>query len=497
MRFERSFGVLMHPTSLPGRHGIGDLGENAYKFMDYLFECGAKLWQVMPLGPTGFGDSPYACFSAIAGNPLLISPEKLIEMGLISASEIPASGAALPENYVDFGPAINYKYEIYKIAYKNFKASKMPQSVRVGFEAFRNDNSAWLIDYAMFMALKDKHNGAVWSTWDHAVVKRENAALQKVRTDLKDQIEFYEFLQFLFFKQWNELKEYANKKGIKIIGDIPIFVAYDSADVWANPGIFYLDENGRSTVVAGVPPDFFSETGQLWGNPLYNWDILKKRKFDWWIKRFNETLKIVDILRIDHFRGFEAYWEVGAGEKTAIKGKWIKAPGMELFKAVNDALHKAPIIAEDLGVITPEVEAIRDAYNFPGMKILQFAFGDDSKNKFLPHNFCQNCVVYTGTHDNETTAGWFKNLCSKERASVLDYIGTTGENIHWDMIKLAISSTADIAIIPVQDIIGAGDEGRMNTPGKAAGNWGYRFKFEQLNNGSDSKLMKLCKTYNR
>ncbi len=498
MRFKRSFGILMHPTSLPGRYGIGDLGENTYKFIDFMEKTGAKLWQVMPLGPTGYGDSPYACFSAMAGNPLMISPDTLVKEGLLSAAEVETI-PDFPEKKVDFGPVIIYKYSLYKKAFANFSASAVRNDLKKDYEDFSScaENAVWVDDFALFMALKEKHQGAVWSKWAPALAKREPEAIKAAKKELAETIDFHKFLQFIFFRQWLAAKKYANDKGISVVGDVPIFVAYDSADVWTNPEIFHLDASGVPTVVAGVPPDYFSETGQLWGNPLYRWDILAKTGFEWWIQRFREVLKLVDIVRIDHFRGFEACWEVPAAEKTAIKGRWVKAPGKELFMHVLKAIGKLPIIAEDLGVITPEVEKLRDSYNFAGMKILQFAFNLDAKNQYLPHNFIPNSVVYTGTHDNETTAGWFKNLTAKEKRQVCDYLGSAPRKLHHEFIRLAISSVSDIAVVPVQDIIGAGDDGRMNTPGKASGNWSYRFAMNELKTGDAKKIADWCQIFGR
>ena len=485
----------MHPTSLPGPYGIGDLGDNLYKFIDFMAASGSRLWQIMPLGPTGYGDSPYACFSAIAGNPLMISPDRLITDGLLSAGDL-RGRPKFPADRVDFGPVINYKYSIYEKAFANFKKLQ-GHAIRREYDEFCEENLSWLDDFALFMALKGKNGGAMWSLWAAPLVKRESGAIDAARRELSDRIEYHKFLQFAFFRQWKAAKAEANRRGIKIVGDVPIFVAYDSADVWVHPELFHLDPAGKPTVVAGVPPDYFSKTGQLWGNPLYRWDSIKKDGFGWWITRFKETLKSVDIIRIDHFRGFEAYWEVPASEKTAVRGKWVKAPGTELFEAVREGLGNLPIIAEDLGVITPEVEKLRDDFGFAGMKILQFAFGSDPANQYLPHNYVPNSVVYSGTHDNETTIGWFENISEKEKEAVLNYTDTTGKNINWDFIRLAAASVSDIAVVPVQDISGAGVEGRMNTPGKASGNWSYRFKMADLKPILAEKLAQICHTFGR
>ncbi len=498
MSFKRSFGVLMHPTSVPGPYGIGDLGGNTYKFIDFLHNCGAKLWQIMPLGPTGYGDSPYACFSAIAGNPLLISPDELLKDGLISKDDL-KNIPSFPAERVDFGPVINYKYSLYKKAYANFKKLAPDGEIISDYNKFVScpDSKLWLDNFALFMALKEKHGGAVWCDWPKALAIREKSALEKARKDLADEYEFHKFLQYLFIKQWLKVKEYANKFGISVVGDIPIFVAYDSADVWSNPEIFHLDSNGKSTVVAGVPPDYFSEDGQLWGNPLYRWDELERRGFDWWFFRVREVLRMVDIIRIDHFRGFEGCWEVAAGSKTAVKGRWVKTKGREMFETLKRLMGELPIIAEDLGVITPEVEKLRDDFNFPGMKVLQFAFSADTNNAYLPHNFNHNCVVYSGTHDNETTRGWFDGLPASIKKSVLEYADCDARQVHSAFIKLAVSSTAVFAVVPLQDILGLDNRARMNIPGRASGNWGYRYGARDLKASLSAGLKKLCRIYGR
>ena len=498
MSFKRSFGVLMHPTSTPGPYGIGDMGSGLYEFIDFLHKSGAKLWQIMPLGPTGYGDSPYACFSAMAGNPLLISPDLLRKEGLLSASDLKAV-PCFPRECVDFGPVINYKYSLYKKAFARFRELSEKEAIAVDYKKFCTgaDSKIWLDDFALFMALKEKNNGAVWNTWAPSLVKRQSSALAKAGVELAESVNFHKFLQYLFMKQWLAVKKYANERGISIVGDIPIFVAYDSSDVWGHPEIFHLDAAGKPTVVAGVPPDYFSETGQLWGNPLYRWDELAKSDFEWWVLRVKEVLKMVDIIRIDHFRGFEGCWEVPAGEPTAVKGRWVKTRGREMFKALKSRLGDLPIIAEDLGVITPEVESLRDDFGFPGMKILQFAFSADTKNAYLPHNFDKNCVVYTGTHDNETTLGWFKALPEGIKKRVIEYSSGNARSIHDDFIKMAISSVAVFAIVPLQDILGLDNRARMNTPGKASGNWGYRYLEGELISRVEKRLAKLCELYSR
>ncbi len=515
MSFSRTSGILLHPTSLPGRFGIGDLGAEACRWVDFLTGAGQKLWQILPLGPTGFGDSPYQCFSAFAGNPYLISPEKLAEDGLLSKSDLD-DAPDFPDHTVDYGPAIQFKLQLLDKVYRNFKAGAGSAALRAELEAFNKAQAAWLDDFALFMALKDSHNGAVWSTWESELVSRQPTAMAAARSQLADEIDSQRLRQFLFFRQWLAVKAYANRAGIKIIGDIPIFVAYDSADVWAHPELFYLDEDGKSTVVAGVPPDYFSATGQLWGNPLYRWEVFKQTGYAWWIERFRATLTFVDTVRLDHFRGFEAYWEIPADMPTAEIGKWVKGPGADFFSALRAALGDAssfgfahasratslstglPIIAEDLGVVTPEMVALRDQFGLPGMKVLQFAFSSDATDPFLPHNYPRNCVVYSGTHDNDTTRGWYENSSTEsERDFARRYLGRDGSDIAWDLIRLAFSSVADMAVVPLQDVLSLGTEARMNLPGHPAGNWGWRFQRGQLNDQSQGQLKELAKLYLR
>ena len=495
VKFPRAAGILLHPTSLPGRFGMGDMGREAYRFMDLIAETGLGLWQLMPLGPTGFGDSPYACFSAFAGNPLLISPERLREDGLLSESDL-AHSPGFPEDRVDFGPVIQFRKELLRRAWCNFK-SQATAGQRGDFEDFCRACASWLDDFALFMALKEVHQ-TVWNVWEKDLVRRKPAALHRAAKKYSDLVQSQKFAQYLFFKQWKALKQYANDLGIRIIGDIPIFVAYDSADVWAHPEFFQLDDDRAPTVVAGVPPDYFSKTGQLWGNPLYKWDVMAHEGFQWWVERFRANLEMLDIIRLDHFRGFEAYWEVLASEKTAINGHWVKAQGDALFRTLHAKIGNVPIIAEDLGVITPPVEELRDAFGFPGMKVLQFAFGDDPDNKYLPHNFIPNCAVYTGTHDNDTTLGWYRHSSTEdERDFVRRYLATDGREIHWDMIRLAFSSVAHTAVVPLQDVLGLGSEARMNYPGKASGNWAWRFREGQLTPDILHRLVELLRLYGR
>lgn len=495
-KFERTAGILLHPTSLPGKYGIGDLGPDAYRFIDFLESAGQKLWQVFPLGPTGYGDSPYQCFSAFAGNPLLISPDKLIEEKLLD-DKFESFHTAKP-NKVDFENVINYKDDLLKIAFSNFK--KAIKDYKKKYDDFCEENKIWLEDFAFFMALKDFHSGIQWTSWDKALVKRDKFALESWGEKLSDEIYYHKFIQFIFFKQWNELKEFANSKGIKIIGDMPIFVAYDSADVWGNKEIFSVNQEGKLQTIAGVPPDYFSSTGQRWGNPLFRWDEMSKNNFQWWRDRVSNLLKLVDIIRIDHFRGFDKFWEIPADAPTAEKGKWVKAPGEQLFNTLNKYLGELPIIAEDLGLITKSVTELREKFGFPGMKILQFAFGEGMERKFLPHNFVKNCVVYTGSHDNDTTQGFFKKEREKNSSiykHAQKYLNYYGEDIVGELIRTAYSSVADIVIIPMQDILRLDSDARMNFPGTLGGNWTWRFTWEQIPYGIADNYKEMINLYER
>ncbi|MBE7473749.1 MAG: 4-alpha-glucanotransferase [Anaerolineales bacterium] len=511
MELTRASGILLHPTSFPGPHGMGDLGEAAFQFVDFLVAAKQSLWQVLPLGPTGYGDSPYASFSSFAGNPLLINLTKLIEAGDLSAGEL-AEIPPFPVDTIDFGWVIHWKIPLLERAARNFLAGASAER-RADFEAFCAEHAGWLDDFALFMAVKEQYDrqaaaenvfGAMWSNyWAKDIALRRPAALKRWRQEQAEAIAVKKVLQYYFFQQWTAVKEYANGQGIRIIGDIPIFVAPDSVDVWANRELFFLDKEGQPTVVAGVPPDYFSETGQLWGNPLYNWKKMAAQDYQWWIERIQATLRLVDIIRIDHFRGFEAYWEVPFGEDTAINGRWVKAPGMELFETIEKELGTLPILAEDLGVITPEVEALRDHFKFPGMKILQFAFdskeagGLDATNKFLPHNHGRNAVVYTGTHDNDTTKGWYRERTPEEKDLVRRYLARPDDDIVWDFIRLAIASVARLAIIPFQDALNLDSDARMNTPSVLGGNWAWRYRSEALNPWVANRLSELVDLYGR
>ncbi|MBR8833775.1 MAG: 4-alpha-glucanotransferase [Stigonema ocellatum SAG 48.90 = DSM 106950] len=499
MPFSRASGILLHPTSFPSQFGIGDFGSEAYRFVDFLIESRQHLWQVLPLGPTGDSNSPYASYSAMAGNPLLISPELLHKKGLLDQENF----ADLPKfstEKVDFSRVIQTKIPMLQKACENFKASATSVQQQE-FSEFCQIQAYWLDDYAMFMALKDAHGGASWNAWEPAIAQRKPEAIKQWQQNLADEIFYYQYLQFEFFCQWSDLKRYANQHGIQIIGDIAIYVAHESADVWSHPENFCLNQQtGEPALMAGTPPDYFSATGQLWGNPVYDWKQLQQENFKWWVQRFQTMLNYVDLIRIDHFRGFQAYWAVKQGETTAINGKWIEAPGEAFFKVLKEKLGALPIIAEDLGEITPEVYALRDQFEFPGMKILQFAFGEgiQADKRFLPFNYQSNCVVYTGTHDNDTTVGWFNQLSPQSREEVLRYLGRISQSgIHWDLIQLSLSSVANQAIIPLQDVLGLGTEARMNFPGKNLGNWGWRYQSAALTPEVRDRLGAMTKTYGR
>ncbi len=498
MRFARSSGILLHPSSLPGPWGIGDLGPAAYQFVDFLAASGQSLWQILPLGPTGYGDSPYQAFSASAGNPLLVSLDQLIRRGLLSYEEVveAAVGHDLGIDTVNYGEVIAFKLPLLQLSYERLRQGVAPE-LAAAFAEFAVAQAGWLDDYALFMALKGAHGGQAWSSWSPELRAREAGALDKARAEHAHAIEVQKFLQFLFFQQWLPLKAYANERGISIIGDAPIFVAYDSADVWANPELFFLDKEGAPTVVAGVPPDYFSATGQRWGNPLYRWDRMAQDGYAWWVARLRAAFTQVDMLRLDHFRGFAAYWEVPASQETAIHGRWVKGPGPELFARLEQELGGLAIIAEDLGLITPDVHALREQFDFPGMTVLQFAFDGDPENVYLPHNHTKNSVVYTGTHDNNTTVGWYGTLDEGGREQVRAYLARDGSDIAYDLIRAAMMSVADIVVTPFQDVLRLGADARMNTPGLLGRNWGWRFRAEALNESVGGGLRFLTSVYGR
>jgi 4-alpha-glucanotransferase len=478
MAFPRGSGILLHPTSLPGRHGIGSLGPEAFQFVDFLAAAGQRYWQVLPLGHTGYGDSPYAAFSAFAGNPLLISLETLVEEGWLSAETL-AKAPAFPHDRVDYGAVIPWKTQVLKEAYAAFR-EQATDAHRHEMAEFCAHAGHWLEDYALFMALKDAQGGEPWDKWEPNSRHRVPQAIAHYRKALADSVDFYRFVQYVFFRQFSAVKRYANSKGILLVGDMPIFVAQDSADAWANRDLFLFDRSGRPLAVAGVPPDYFSSTGQLWGNPLYRWDVMARTGFAWWIARMQMALVMYDVVRIDHFRGFESFWAIPYGDRTAVRGRWMPAPGHQLFERLTQTLGRLPIIAEDLGVITPPVERLRDRFGFPGMKVLQFAFGGDETNAYLPHRHIRNSVVYTGTHDNDTTVGWFRKAPRKEKIGALRYTGTDGRRIALDMMRLALSSVSDMAILPLQDVLELGTHARMNTPGHPEGNWAWRLPPQAL-----------------
>jgi 4-alpha-glucanotransferase len=506
MNFPRASGILLHPTSLPSKYGIGDLGDEAYKFVDFLANAKQTYWQVLPLGPTGFGDSPYQCFSAFAGNTNLISPEKLVEDGFLTVEEINEK-PDFPVGRIDFGKLYDWKNQILAKAYERFRLTTSVD-LRGKFETFCQQEAAWLEDYALFRAIKKSQNQKSWQQWEAGLLLRKPPALAAARENLRDDVQAQKFQQWLFFRQWNELKNYCHSKNVKIVGDIPIFVALDSADVWCNPSQFKLDEDGSPKVVAGVPPDYFSKTGQLWGNPIYNWKQMQKDDFRWWIERVKATLRTVDIVRVDHFRGFAATWEVPGGERTAQNGRWVNVPGRELFETLKNTFGDLPFWAEDLGVITPDVEDLRDDFGFPGMRILQFAFGGDADNHDLPHNYIKNCVAFTGTHDNDTTVGWFNSEAGssstrdaaqikREREFCLDYLKSNGREINWDFINAVWESVADTAIAPMQDLLGLGNEARMNLPASRSGNWFWQCRDGDFSSEIADRLRKLTEIYGR
>lgn len=494
MRFPRSSGILLHPTSLPGPYGSGDFGAGAYHFVDWLVSAGQKMWQILPLGGIGPGNSPYMSSSAFAGNVLLIDLDELRAQGWLAADDL------LPHPYfqaqrVDYGLVHQYRMARLRIAASRFLADK--QHHHAEFAAFCSAEQSWLDDYALFMALAEKFAWQDWRHWGPRLARRENKALLKATADLADEIEFWRFCQWCFFRQWRKLKQYANERGVRIIGDMPIFIAYQSADVWVHQDLFELGDDHQPTVVAGVPPDYFSATGQRWGNPLYRWQAHEQEGYAWWIMRMRKTVELVDIVRIDHFRGFAGYWEIPASEQTAMNGRWMPGPGEKLCSAIQNALGTLPIIAEDLGVITPDVVALLEKFDMPGMRVLQFAFGGGTDNPYLPHNFNNNTVVYGGTHDNDTAIGWFDSASQRERAFACKYLRTEGKEINWDLIHAASQSVADIAIHSFQDILGLGFEHRMNLPGKSEGYWEWRFTWEQVGSAHSERLYEISALHGR
>lgn len=500
MESNKKSGILLHPTSLPSKSGIGELGSEAYKFIDFLRKSGQSLWQILPLGPVGYGESPYQCFSAFAGNPMLISIEKLLEAGLLEQADVDSSMSFNAER-IDFERVKAYKNILFRKAFNAFRQKIKPADM----ELFEADNYNWLHEFAFFMAIKEHFGGVAWNQWDRDIAAREKSAMERYNAMLTDEVEYNKFLQYMFFKQWLQLKKYANYRGITIIGDLPLFISSDSSDAWARPELFELDDEGRPLKVAGVPPDYFSETGQYWGNPHYRWEVMEKDGFRWWQDRFTVLLELVDIIRVDHFRGFESYWEIYGSEKTAQNGRWVTAPGRKLFETIRKYMKDIPIIAEDLGFITKEVDELKNEFGFPGMKILQFTFGKGSEERFLPHNYEENAVVYTGTHDNDTTLGWYLKTKENDPEAIENlkkYYGLDedikDEDICWIFIETAYKSNANTAVIPLQDILGLGSEARMNIPSTIGSwNWSWRFKEGALTGELAAKLKDLSLKYGR
>jgi len=491
----RSSGTLVHPTSFPSDYGIGDLGGKAYQFIDYLEDTNQVNWQILPLGPTGFGNSPYASYSAFAGNPYLISPDMLRDKSLLEEKEL--AKHRLPQGTsVDYDKAYAIKDELFHLACKRFY-DRNDREEQKRFRAFKKENAVWLDDYVLFVSCLIENGKRPWNQWDEKLARREKKALDDARKKLEKRIKSQYWVQFEFFEQWMALRKYANGKGIRIIGDIPIFVDHNSSDVWANKRFFDVDETGNRLLVAGVPPDYFSATGQLWGNPLYRWKELEKDGYQWWIDRFKQMFTMFDAIRVDHFRGFDAYWEIKADEKTAENGRWVKGPGEKLFKAIEKKLGKLPIIAEDLGVITPSVVKLRDSFGFPGMKVLQFAF-DDPGNGFLPHNYHDsNCIVYSGTHDNDTTLGWYQQAPETERNYLREYTQSDGTDVSWQLIRLGMLSVANQAIFPLQDFMELDGEHRMNFPGTTENNWMWRYTDDMLNELDRNRIRHIIAISNR
>ena len=496
---ERSAGVIMHIASLPGKFGIGTFGKEAYEYVEFLYKSGMRYWQILPLGQTGYGDSPYQSFSAFAGNPYFIDFDILNDEGILSKAEYINENYGDNEECIDYWLLFNIKYIVLRRAYENFKKSHN-FLLKEYFESFKEENNWWLDNYSLYMAVKGKFNLASWQEWDDDIKKRRPETIEFYRNELSDEIEFWSFIQFLFFKQWNELKSYANEKGIKIIGDMPIYVAEDSADVWSNPEAYLIyEETLKPISIAGCPPDAFSETGQLWGNPIYDWNYMEKTGYKWWIKRLEESLKLYDVVRIDHFRGFESYWEIPYGDTTAINGKWVKGPGIKLFNAIKESLGEINVIAEDLGFLTNEVKEFLEETGFPGMKVLQFAFDEREESNYLPHTYTNNCIAYTGTHDNDTFRGWFELTGNKSDVKYCkEYLALTEEEgYNWGFIRGAWASVADVSIALMQDFLNLGNETRVNFPSTLGENWKWRIKEGSYNTELADKIYKYTKMYGR
>ncbi|MBW3630770.1 MAG: 4-alpha-glucanotransferase [Gemmatimonadetes bacterium] len=488
----RASGVLLHPTSLPGGP-IGDLGPAAHQFVDWLADAGQAYWQILPLVAVDEGGSPYNGLSAVAGNPFLVSLDALVQDCLLEEGDVASELAGEP---LHFGRVSRWKGERLRLAHRNLDEGANP-GLAAELKVYRAANAGWLADYALFRAIRDAHQGALWTEWEPELRDREPAAMRRATRDLAEEIEFREFEQFLFDRQWGALRAYAHSRGVRVIGDIPIFVAHDSADVWAHRQLFELDHAGRPLVVAGVPPDYFSDTGQRWGNPLFRWDTAAERIYEWWAERFRRTLSWVDVVRVDHFRGFESYWEIPATEETAVHGRWRKGPGADLFKALHRQLGPIPIVAEDLGLITREVEALRAELDLPGMRVVQFGFDGVPANPHLPENYPRQSVVYTGTHDNDTLAGWWGKASKEERGEVWRRIGRRCADPHWLLVELVLGSLADLAIVPVQDVLGMGSEARMNTPGTTSANWTWRLGPDELTPDAGRRLRRATQRSGR
>ncbi|HVR39946.1 MAG TPA: 4-alpha-glucanotransferase [Thermoanaerobaculia bacterium] len=488
----RTAGVLLHPTSLPGCYGIGDLGDELIAFLDWAASAGFKLWQVLPLNPPGFGNSPYGCLSSFAGNPMLVSPQRLLQENLLAADTV-ANVPHFSDDRVEFDRVLEWKTRVLHESWKHFNAHATSDQ-RSALAAFIENERAWLDDFTLFMTIKEHSKGHPWSRWSKRFARRDAKAITRARNEWRDGIHYHAYVQWLFFSQWSAAREAAHARGIRIVGDVPIYVADDSADVWANPELFFLDDHGNPTVIAGVPPDSFSETGQRWGNPLYRWDVLRETNFRWWIARVRANLRFADVIRLDHFRGFAAYWEIPASEPTAIHGRWMPGPGIALFEAMREALGELPLIAEDLGFITEDVHELRRATGLPGMKILQFGFGGNDSSH-LPHHYEPKTVAYTGTHDNDTARGWFDTASEAERERARLFLGDG--NIAWLLTRAAYTSVADTAVVPVQDILGLGGEARMNLPGEEKNNWSWRLHPSALTREHAERLRRLAEVTGR
>jgi 4-alpha-glucanotransferase len=495
MKTSRQAGILLHPTSLPGPFGIGDLGPQAYAWVDFLADAGQTVWQILPLGPTGYGDSPYQCLSDAAGNSSLVSPERMAEDGLLSPAEI-RDHDPFPEAAADFPGASEFKSLLFQKACSRFLSGEFP-ALREEFRLFLDAEKDWLDDFCLFLALKRAHGLRPWWDWERELALPDPDSIRRARTELAAETGEIAFEQFLFRRQWDSLRKHARRKGIFILGDLPIYCALDSAEVWSGGRYFQLDAAGRPTAVAGVPPDYFSPTGQLWGNPVFDWDVLRSERYAWWIRRMRAALRVSDLVRLDHFRGYAMYWAVPAGHATAEVGRWMPGPGADLFEALREAVGGMPFLAEDLGVITDDVIALRERFGLPGMAILQFAFDGERDNPFLPHNLDPHTAVYTGTHDNDTTLGWYRSLADMERRRVDRYRNGADGDVCWDMLRLAWASVAETAICPLQDVLGLGSEARMNYPGRAIGNWGWRFRGGDLRPELAGRLRALTDCYGR